>query len=90
MCVTCANWKHFTKADCGHWVKRQYLSTRFDEKNCALQCKGCNNFKQGDDVRFHKMINERWGKNTAANLLIKKDNKCKIDIILALKMPSFQ
>ena len=37
------------------------MATRFDEVNCAVQCKHCNAFEQGKDADFERYILERWG-----------------------------
>ena len=74
-CITCNGFRHFKKADCGHFIKRQYLPTRYDEKNCNLQCKHCNAFEQGLNEVYEKRINEKHGAGTSDNLMIKKWNK---------------
>ena len=33
--------------DAGHYIKRQYNMTRFDERNVHCQCRACNRFKGG-------------------------------------------
>ena len=47
--------------DCGHYIKRQNQATRYSEENCQLQCKSCNNFKQGNDVKFRNYLVEKYG-----------------------------
>ena len=72
-CVTCGDWRYFKRADNGHFVKRQYKSTRFDERNCALQCKRCNGFEQGRDDVFAEKIKERWGDEVLQSLKLRRD-----------------
>ena len=79
-CITCnraTNWKHNT--DCGHYVSRAIYSTRWDEKNCAGQCKPCNGFKEGEKEKFGEEINKRYGAGTKEMLKIKKNNKFKLE-----------
>lgn len=75
MCITCYKINHFKKMDCGHYVKRQYSATRYEEMNCALQCKRCNAFEQGMDRVFAKNIDKRYGKYSADGLELKKHNR---------------
>ena len=60
-CCTCGKVVDVKYADCGHFIKRQHMATRFDEVNCAVQCKHCNAFEQGKDVDFERYILTRWG-----------------------------
>lgn len=73
-CVTCGALKYFRQADCGHFIKRQYLATRWDEHNCALQCKRCNNFEQGNDVKFEEALTKRYGAGMVELLKQKRDH----------------
>ena len=48
----------------GHFISRQYLSTRYDERNCRPQCWFCNSkgFGDGRAVEFaHKLEIETPG-----------------------------
>ena len=76
-CITCGRRNHYKKMDAGHYIKRQYLATDFDERNVNLQCKHCNAFEQGSDAKYRVAIDEKWGKGTAEMLEIKKFNKAK-------------
>ena len=51
-CYTCGKvdiWKYM---DCGHFVPRDNMSTRFSESNCRPQCKTCNQAKDGNEKAF--------------------------------------
>ena len=37
-----------SQADCGHYINRQHMSTRFSEVNCNAQCRSCNRFDEGN------------------------------------------
>jgi uncharacterized Rmd1/YagE family protein len=63
-CVTCKTSHYWKLLDCGHFVKRQHQATRFNEKNCAAQCKKCNGFEQGRDSDFEKFIIDKYGEQT--------------------------
>lgn len=64
-CCTCGLTRDVRYLDCGHYVKRQHLATRFNEKNCQAQCKRCNGFEQGEDKKFAEFIDSTWGDGTA-------------------------
>ncbi len=56
-CVTCPTdgyWKGF---DCGHFVDRDQLPTRWDLDNCRPQCQVCNRFKTGRRYEFGRALN---------------------------------
>ena len=60
-CCTCGAYKPVKLMDCGHFVKRQHMATRFSEMNCATQCKRCNAFEQGRDAEFAAYISKQYG-----------------------------
>lgn len=55
-CYTCSAQKLFGDIQCGHFVSRSYLATRFEEKNCRPQCVGCNIFGGGKTVMFANLL----------------------------------
>lgn len=57
LCYTCgkrAKWNDGMQ--CGHFIRRQYLATRFDLKNLKVQCIGCNIYGDGKMVEFAKNL----------------------------------
>jgi hypothetical protein len=53
-CYTCG--KTDCALQCGHFVSRQYLATRWDENNCRPQCVGCNVFGGGKPLDFEERL----------------------------------
>ena len=51
-CVTCNKKDHWKKMQCGHFQSRKHYSTRWDERNVAVQCIACNMFKAGEQYKF--------------------------------------
>lgn len=47
-CFTCDDVKHWKQMQCGHFIPRANMPTRFSEKNCRPQCKNCNEHKNGN------------------------------------------
>jgi len=60
-CVTCPTILYWKNMDCGHYIKRQHQGARFNEKNCASQCKNCNWLEQGRNDVYKNVIIERYG-----------------------------
>jgi hypothetical protein len=63
-CCTCGAWRDLGHADCGHFISRGKHAVRYDEKNCALQCKRCNKYGSGEVLKFADYIENRWGEGT--------------------------
>ena len=85
-CITCGTVKHWKEMDCGHFVSRKHKATRFDEKNCAAQCKGCNIFSQGKQFEFGLAIDQKYGQGTAEKLLLKSKMACKRNATTLINM----
>jgi hypothetical protein len=68
-CFTCGKVAHYKAGmQCGHFQSRRFLSTRWDEKNCQVQCVGCNMFKSGEQWKFGMKLNAKYGVGTSAEL----------------------
>lgn len=65
-CISCSKKIHFTESDAGHFISRQHLSTRWDERNVHLQCRKCNRFEYGRQYEYSVKI----GGEIAEELLI--------------------
>lgn len=78
-CITSGKPVYWKKADCGHWITRGCLATRYEEKNCALQSKYDNAFKDKQQMtkEFEKALRKRWGDKEIDKLEIKKYNTTK-------------
>jgi len=70
-CITCKVRKPIKQLQCGHFMSRQYNATRFDRKNCASQCYGCNVMQQGRQYIFGIELDKLYGEGTANELLEK-------------------
>jgi len=76
-CCTCGKITEFKGGHCGHFISRRHQATRFNEKNCALQCVSCNTYNQGRQYEFGLFIDQKYGKGTAERLLIESRQVCK-------------
>tara|TARA_R100000388_G_C7240308_1_gene160812 strand:+ start:825 stop:1223 length:399 start_codon:yes stop_codon:yes gene_type:complete len=66
-CITCDKTIHFSETDAGHFISRQYLSTRYDESNVFAQCRKCNRFEYGRQYEYSLKL----GKEKSEQLLSK-------------------
>lgn len=46
-CISCGKIHHWKDIQCGHYMSRRYMSTRWSEDNCRPQDVACNIFNQG-------------------------------------------
>ena len=69
-CISCGQVKPFDQMDCGHFISRVNMSTRFDEDNCHGECRACNRFS-ADHIIYYQ-----------ANL-VKKIGKDRVDLLIA-------
>ena len=60
ICFTCGKKDHWKKLQNGHFQSRKHYATRWDEKNCQVQCSGCNVFKYGEQYIFGKNLDEKY------------------------------
>ena len=62
----------------GHFQSRKFLTTRWDKKNCQVQCAGCNVFKYGEQYKFALNLDAKYGEGTAESLEILSKQLWKI------------
>ena len=67
-CITCGKSVHWKMADNGHFITRACLPIRWDEKNCALQCKSCNGFRGGEPLLYRKRLIGMYGEDEVERL----------------------
>lgn len=76
-CYTCN--KPSAKLQCGHFVPRTYLATRWDENNCRPQCVGCNIFGRGQLLDFEENLKEELGSEVVEDLKRKRSLLWKLN-----------
>ena len=62
-CISCGKVYHWKKLQCGHYMSRRYMATRFDEDNCHAQCVACNIFNQGNIQGYRRGLLIKIGEN---------------------------
>ena len=64
-CSTCGKIGGWRSMDNGHFMPRQHMATRWDERNCAPQCVNCNHFHEGEQFKMLQYLNRLHGVGTA-------------------------
>ena len=79
ICCTCGVKKHYKNGmHNGHFQSRSWLATRFDEENCQVQCAACNIFRQGEQYKFAKYLDKKYGEGTAEELHVLSKRHIKL------------
>lgn len=60
-CYTCDVIQPISKMQNSHFVARQFLATRYDERNCRASCYACNMFYGGQPSTFARKLIEEYG-----------------------------
>ena len=71
-CISCGKLVHWKEADCGHFINRQHMNTRYDEQNCNLQCRSCNRFDEGNNEGYRRGLIAKYGEEVVNHLYLKK------------------
>ena len=77
-CISCGKIVHWKKSDCGHFINRKHLSTRWHEKNCNAQCRACNRFDEGNFPGYLVGINKKYGTKILDELTLLKYQVSKL------------
>ena len=77
-CVSCSSLLYWKDSDCGHFIKRQHRSTRWDERNVAPQCRRCNHFMGGRQDDFAQAIIKTYGQEVFEELMQAKYQTFKV------------
>lgn len=75
-CYTCK--KTGIPLQCGHFVSRQYLATRWEEDNCRPQCWGCNGFGNGRLLDFEENLKKDLGEKRVEELKMMRHQIIKL------------
>lgn len=76
-CVTCPTVLHWKDMDCGHFRKRDNLSTRWNEQNSAAQCERCNRYKDGEYDKMKLYLFWKYGAKVVLELIRKSHKEWK-------------
>ena len=79
-CFTCPMKEHPKKMQNGHFAPRQYLSLRYDEKNCNCQCYACNMLYGGQPSKYAVELERKYGRGIVEELEGRRKEITKLDI----------
>ena len=77
-CYTCGKIGTLKTMQCGHFVSRQYLATRWDEDNCRPQEVGCNVWGNGKPLDFEEKLKRELGEEKVEELKRKRHQILKL------------
>lgn len=78
ICFTCGKLCEPQSSQCGHFVPRQYLSVRYDERNCNAQCYACNMLYNGQPSAYAVRLKKKYGENIVEELESIRRNVVKL------------
>lgn len=90
-CVTCGNsWEE--NHQCGHFISRRFLNTRWTERNAHGQCPKCNMWGAGEQYLHSQAVERMYGEWTAERLqkLANSTEKVTDDEILEIIRKYYQ
>ena len=76
-CVTCGIRDSWKLMDNGHYLVRGKLGTRYDERNCHVQCRKCNRLGQGMMKQYTLFMRARYGQSVIDELKAKARDPIK-------------
>lgn len=79
VCYTCG--KAATLLQCGHYISRQYLMTRWSIENCRPQCWGCNGFGKGQPLIFEEKLKAEYGNDHVEAMKATRHKMMKVDSV---------
>ena len=71
-CISCGKIITYSDSDCGHYINRKHMTTRYDEKNCNAQCRSCNRFDEGNLQGYRRGLLKKIGEKETDLLEVKK------------------
>lgn len=78
VCISCGRLLPYDQADCGHYINRKHMSTRFSEKNCNAQCRSCNRFDEGNIQGYRRGLIVKYGEPVVLMLEASKNQINKL------------
>lgn len=72
-CISCGSVMSIRQADCGHYINRQHMATRYSEVNCNAQCRHCNRFDEGNMSGYRAGLVRKYGETKVVLLEAQKN-----------------
>lgn len=77
-CYTCGYRAPIKKMQNGHLVSRYYKATRWDRRNCRVQCITCNMWRNGMTPHFAAKLKQELGEGIVDELYEKARQPMKL------------
>lgn len=77
-CVSCGQRFEPDYIDCGHYIPREHMATRFSEMNCHAQCHFCNRQKRGNLEAYRDALVTMYGEDAVEALEQRKFQAVKM------------
>lgn len=77
-CISCGKVFPWKEIQCGHYMSRRYMSTRFSEDNCRPQCVACNIFNQGNIQMYRRALIKQIGEQRVDLIEVRARQETKI------------
>lgn len=74
-CYTCGKQLPIKELDCGHFISRRFIGTRFDLDNVRPQCRFCNRNLHGNLDVYEVKLRRELGLEKFDNLLERKNKR---------------
>lgn len=86
-CVTCGRIGHWKQMHAGHFMSRRHNATRYNDMNVHSQCPFCNLYGSGEQFKYGKFIDAKYGEGTADMLNglskeIKQWKRCELEELI--------
>lgn len=59
-CISCGALKFVRELECGHYIRRRWKATKYDERNNNAQCNHCNQVLNGNEAEYRKALIEKY------------------------------
>ncbi|WP_099465593.1 recombination protein NinG [Parabacteroides provencensis] len=60
-CITCGSMWRWNLMHNGHYIDRRHIKTRYDTRNCHVQCPNCNIGLRGNLDKYKRFIIDKYG-----------------------------
>lgn len=77
-CQTCGLQVFGSNSHCSHFVGRNNMATRYEEKNCICQCAKENMFMEGNKPKFALTLMKKYGTGIIEELVNQGEQKIEI------------
>jgi hypothetical protein len=90
-CISCFKAVSRSQIQCGHYIPRKHLATRWDELNAHCQCIDCNCFKDGNLIEYRKNLIKKIGRLNVERLEASRFSFVKVsDVELLEKLEYYR